>query len=43
MQREPGRDSLADLLEALRRGDPDALSALVDRQGPRLYNFAARM
>lgn len=30
-------------VEALRRGEPDALPALVDRYGGRIYNFAARM
>ncbi|MBI1736679.1 MAG: sigma-70 family RNA polymerase sigma factor [Candidatus Rokubacteria bacterium] len=43
MRAEHSRDALDDLLGALRRGEPEALSALVDRQGPRLYNFATRM
>jgi RNA polymerase sigma factor (sigma-70 family) len=30
-------------LDALRRGEDDTLPALVDRYGPRIYNFPARM
>jgi RNA polymerase sigma-70 factor (ECF subfamily) len=33
----------ATLVEALRRGDPAALLALVERHERRIYNFAARM
>lgn len=43
MPSDADRPSLDDLVDALRRGDPAALSSLVERQGPRLYNFAARM
>jgi RNA polymerase sigma-70 factor (ECF subfamily) len=42
VQAHPDDDERA-LVEALRRGEPEALPALVDRYGGRIYNFAARM
>lgn len=32
-----------EFIDALRRGEREALPALVDRYGPRIFNFAARM
>ena len=40
---EHREDDEAAFVEALRRGEPEALLALVDRYGGRIYNFAARM
>lgn len=37
------RGEPAAVIDALRRGGDDALPTLVDRFGPRVYNFAARM
>jgi RNA polymerase sigma-70 factor (ECF subfamily) len=39
----PPDDDERAFVEALRRGEPQALPALVDRYGGRIYNFAARM
>ncbi len=36
-------DAPPELVDALRRGDPDAFPALVDAFGERIYNFAGRM
>jgi RNA polymerase sigma-70 factor (ECF subfamily) len=45
--RRPAPDAAAEptpaFLDALRRGEDDALPALIDRYGPGIYNFAARM
>ncbi len=37
------RDRDITLVEAARRGEPDALAMLVDRYGPRIHGFASRM